>query len=221
MYYGKGDATTTSSGDNTFLFFDDFSGAMDWGKWASNEHTKYVTTGGLLRCARPTANTGFIRTANTFSEQVRIRYAKKTSSSSTMLYSYYSDGPDTYAQLNAALTDFWRPDSATRYTKLGYTKDDDTSYSQVYSDNVVNTWRKVFKTQYDNKVYTRITDLAGSTVEEITEKTDAKHGYDRYLKFLQWVSGYAYIDNVRIGKYVDPEPTHTSWGLAEAFQDLP
>jgi len=34
-----------------------------------------------------------------------------------------------------------------------------------------------------------------------------------------WV--YFYIDNFRVGTYCDPEPAHTSWGLAETFQDLP
>jgi len=34
VYYGKADATTTSNGDNTFLFFDDFPGtSLDLAKW--------------------------------------------------------------------------------------------------------------------------------------------------------------------------------------------
>lgn len=34
VYYGKSDATTTSNGDNTFIFFDDFPGSsLDTNKW--------------------------------------------------------------------------------------------------------------------------------------------------------------------------------------------
>jgi len=45
MYYGNASATTTSNGDNTFEFFDDFSGAYPGSKWTGDTSYGTVTNG--------------------------------------------------------------------------------------------------------------------------------------------------------------------------------
>lgn len=51
MYYGNAGATTASSGEDTFLFFDDFNGTLDMDKWillGSSASSYFYTSGGEL-----------------------------------------------------------------------------------------------------------------------------------------------------------------------------
>jgi hypothetical protein len=52
IYYGNAGASTASSGDSTFLFFDDFEDAsIDAGKWTKDIENGTITeSGGYLRC---------------------------------------------------------------------------------------------------------------------------------------------------------------------------
>jgi len=52
VYYGKIGDTTTSNGEDTFLFFDDFDDAsIDYGKWTKDIESGTITeSGGYLRC---------------------------------------------------------------------------------------------------------------------------------------------------------------------------
>jgi hypothetical protein len=69
MYYGNPNAGSISSGDNTFLFFDDFSGtALDWtNKWKSTNQSLYTVTNGILTLATTSNSSQFLQTKNTFS----------------------------------------------------------------------------------------------------------------------------------------------------------
>ena len=55
MYYGKSDATSYSNGDNTFPFFDDFSGTFPGTKWTGDTSFASIVSG-ALRCKGNTSN---------------------------------------------------------------------------------------------------------------------------------------------------------------------
>ncbi|OQB06737.1 MAG: Fibronectin type III domain protein [bacterium ADurb.Bin212] len=73
MYYGNADATSASNGDNTFVFFDDFSGAsIDTSKW-SIEGAGHTVSGGIYSSpdawSDPRNN---ITSVDTFSNNIQI-----------------------------------------------------------------------------------------------------------------------------------------------------
>ena len=69
IYYGKSDATSAANGDNTFLFFDDFSGAdVDWtNKWQSTDHSLYGLDSGRMKILYTATNTKLLNTKNSYS----------------------------------------------------------------------------------------------------------------------------------------------------------
>ncbi|MFA6475056.1 MAG: DUF2341 domain-containing protein [Patescibacteria group bacterium] len=76
MFYGNAAAMTTSSGANTFVFFDDFSGvAVDTGIWTVTDGTGFTVTGGELK---GTSTTGRLTSIATFSNdtilEMKSRY---------------------------------------------------------------------------------------------------------------------------------------------------
>ena len=61
LYYGKGDTSTTSNGDNTFVFFDDFNnGIVDSGKWTASG--TWTENGGTI--VSPSGGLNYLRSAS-------------------------------------------------------------------------------------------------------------------------------------------------------------
>lgn len=87
VYYGRPVASSATDGDNTFLFFDDFSsGAIDPGKWETiGEFADFSVTDGIASYGSTSANPGarfkFARTAASFSEKVIFDYNASTNNS--------------------------------------------------------------------------------------------------------------------------------------------
>lgn len=62
LYYGKSDASSAANGDNTFLFFDDFSGSYPGSKW-SGDTSKGSVSGGILTFTNAASGEGRIYSA--------------------------------------------------------------------------------------------------------------------------------------------------------------
>lgn len=85
VYYDKANVASESSGDNTFLFFDDFSeSSLDTNKWSLQSGSATVS-GGTLNVSS-TANYGGIRTVDTFSltDSRMLEFKARFSSDSEM-----------------------------------------------------------------------------------------------------------------------------------------
>jgi hypothetical protein len=85
MYYGKSDATTTASGDNTFLFFDDFSSSLDtnkWYRWSTNG-TSSVSGGILTVTGGSSGNYEALGAKTKFSPPIALRQYVKFSRDGT------------------------------------------------------------------------------------------------------------------------------------------
>ncbi|MCB0641932.1 MAG: DUF2341 domain-containing protein [Phaeodactylibacter sp.] len=86
-YYGNPDAEPAASGDDTFVFFDDFeSGEVDLSKWEPvGGYATLAIVDGILRYASDGMNPGprfkFVRTAMSFSEPMIFDFAAEISNS--------------------------------------------------------------------------------------------------------------------------------------------
>jgi len=81
VYYGKADATSAADGDNTFIFFDDFSsGTVDPAKWETvGEFATFEVVDGVLNYSSTGSSQGsrfkFARTVPVFSDEVIFDYS--------------------------------------------------------------------------------------------------------------------------------------------------
>ncbi|MEM3426548.1 MAG: DUF2341 domain-containing protein, partial [Thermoproteota archaeon] len=107
IYYGKSDATTTSNGEATFLFFDDFVGtALDTSKWdvLSTSGGSYSVSGGILTITTQSDGSNWkdvtIKAKTTFSSayevvaKVKWTYASEHES---WIMNYYADASNWQA----------------------------------------------------------------------------------------------------------------------------
>ena len=66
LFYGNASASSASNGDNTFMFFDDFSGSsVDTNKWTVVDATGISVSGGVLNA---TSTTGWLQSNSAFSK---------------------------------------------------------------------------------------------------------------------------------------------------------
>jgi hypothetical protein len=87
LYYGNPDAASVASGDDTFVFFDDFSGdEVDLNKWEPiGEYHTLAVIDGQLHYSSTAMNPGprfkFVRTAQAFSEDLLFDFAATVTNS--------------------------------------------------------------------------------------------------------------------------------------------
>lgn len=87
LYYGNDTTMTASNGDDTFIFFDDFSlDSVDVSKWeAVGEFQKFQTNNGVFEYASTGTSSGsrfkFARTTMSFSEEVILEFNAEVSNS--------------------------------------------------------------------------------------------------------------------------------------------
>jgi len=217
IYYGKSDATTTSNGFNTFLFFDDFEdGVLDWttiyGSWSETGGNLVGAYTGVVRSAR--AKKSFSDVGN-FRYKWRAKYVTSVSGeypwcgleikSPSTDYDDYDQGYflDAYTStgLSGAANVFvvWKATSGS-LTRLA-------SWNTTISDNTFYKWTAIYLngTMYIYKDDT----LLGSI-------TDTTYTTGEVLRFLYGEGfGSAYFDWIFVAKYVDPEPSHGVWGSEE------
>jgi len=215
MYYGNSAASTTSNGTNTFIFFDGegFGGSIDWtNKWASDDQSSYTISGGDLRCAWESDNTEFIRTKSDYDETARLRVKWKfTHGVNWANYLYWGDGTSKYSYDNAG--DWTTPSHAQ--DDLGYRRDNDTNNVTAGDFGIDDSAYYIVDFRVDDaNVDLRL--IQDGDVKTSITGSDAKNGYDRYLKILNyWSSTYIYVNFVTIGKYNVVEPTWNSFGGEE------
>ena len=217
LYYGNPLAVTTSNGDSTFIFFDDFSG--DLTKW--NIHTgtevaitaKYGDPSPCLEISRGVtdwpygfAAIGSDATYVGFQNGIIEAdvYPATDALPEIMFRGNYSE--------NAGYKGRWdcRSDEETPWFSPPYDGwegfgDDVTRFG------IANQWQKVklvingstFKIYSNNNLESTVTDTQYSEPGEIGL---ANH-YGEYARF----------DNVRVRNYVEPEPLHGIWGNEQAY----
>lgn len=117
-YYGKSGGTSGSSGDATFSFFDDFTGAaIDTTKWTIDNATGWSVTGGELR---GTNTSGRISSKSAFSSGVILETKYRSvsrPSNGNMALGFYTSASDSFGWLNHPGGDYLRVNSS--WTGIG------------------------------------------------------------------------------------------------------
>lgn len=201
IYYGKSDATTTSHGDNTFIFFDHFYNLSKWvvesGSWWAQDSILWCLDGGSLRRALTHSNCA-IRSRATIATDADYRSAEMM----------YRRNVDYTAGYKAGM---WRhsglfpspPHTGINIDRLWWST---ASKSKTISDGVwyvqeirVFGGTHILEFNNDGDPVT-VTDTRYSSGDYIGIRSVPPAMWDWYL----------------VRKYVSPEPSHGAWGSEES-----
>ena len=217
IYYGKSDATTTSNGDSTFVFFDDFDEVeIDWeNKWTSTDQSCYSIDNGTLKCAKPDSTTKFIRTINHWDDHKALHAKIRGSVENNVYFSIaYGDGTNTETWYSAGFGFLPLDLGSDDEGRFLYKRNDASNPSEYFTFSTPHQWH-IIELKVDAETI-RGRCYQNDVLKGQINKTNAQTGYKRYIKFLQKrTSSYLYVDYVFLRKYVDPEPSHGSWGSEE------
>ena len=225
IFYGNAGATTTSNGDDTWLIFNDCETTTGWSE-------QYVVGSPYWGPATLDGVQTIRIEANAHNEKLRIQYdtiictgregrrhltrVKHTSWNADGYFYWYAPlalSPSTQYDALRYSSYF---DYYTLYASVGGVSDT-TNYSVAHP---IGWYRYEKKTNAAGEVtaYRDATNLGTATV-------DGDYSGGKVMYYVnEWNSGLTrhYIDWFAVGKYVDPEPTHTAWGpeVSEVSRDL-
>ena len=214
IYYGKSDATTTSNGDNTFLFFDDFEGtSLDTSKWQYDTGWFSVSNS----AARCTSKQKEIRSIeNTFGDvEVRAKWRFSSGARGHICFRKEYDGNiisrvrDKGYDIN-----FRNPNSDENLRKWpgsGASCSTLDTSSYTYS---ADTWCIGFIRGYGSSLEAKPTEDA--TLLSATDTTFSSGEIGIGTDDLVTIgTDYVEFDWIFVRKYVSPEPSHGAWGNEE------
>jgi hypothetical protein len=242
IYYGKSDATTTSNGDNTFLFFDDFPGStLDSNKWTAviKGVGGSVTVSNSECIPNPqddTVSSASILSTQTFQNGINIRIKRKYTNG-TEYYLDTSLGSGNVVDENGGTSDWWHTTLQGGYwwfyqTQTGGfgaggnglyrmpTSGQKVALSIGTSDLFDASYR-IHDLTYDSSGKLKwIVD--GSLRYSATDTTFLNYDKKILISQGEYTTGYgadSVIDYVFVRKYVDPEPSHGTWGNEETLSE--
>ncbi|RLI53783.1 MAG: hypothetical protein DRP09_14830 [Candidatus Thorarchaeota archaeon] len=217
IYYGKSDATTTSNGDDTFPFFDDFDSdtsgdyTQDSGTWTWETSNSWLKASGdganLLHHSTYLMETGYA-----------LRLKQKF------------DSIDTNANNNGAVFGFSDTNNFYMGRQVGDQDYFDTEGVQFYK-KVSASWTKLANTSStsvaDQWYWLENKWLSATHVKVLVndvEKLDITSGLESWTSGKIGIRAYlsthtAYFDVLLVRKCVDPEPSHGSWGTEEEAEE--
>ena len=218
IYYGKSDATTTSNGDNTFLFFDDFLGSSyDTGKWVTVGSPTVSVADSCVTISRSSYSGSWsahgLETKTFLVDEARILARGKTTSGHP---SFTAGHPCSQFTSKGAANNIAFTRNSNIYLDCDG-RDEGAGYDfiipQAYSTN----------TFYSFYLYRWGTSYAKCYVDgdykgQVT--SNVRDGNRNVAVWLQEWGTYSgtrdvVVDWVAVAKYVDPEPSQGSWGTEE------
>jgi hypothetical protein len=240
IYYGKSDATTTSNGDDTFLFFDHFDGAsLDLTKWMVEKDSTYVTytiVNSVLRATGSGSAVGspaeeiykalFSMSASGYAIIARLRIATPAAGAKMFARAgFYNSYTPTYRFSHAGqLGNNWDGYNAMGiympgWAYVGGTILDDTDLNGNFVNyelrllNQTTGQIQILMNGVDKGTFTN-SNIAGYTLNpafSVAPDTATNAQFE--------------LDYLFVRKYVSPEPSHGSWGseqtlvIIERFQE--
>ena len=214
IYYGNSQAANNSNGSNTFLFFDDFSG--DLSKW-----NRHKTSG-----AYPQIQNGYLRCGG--------------GSTSSPYGHTVCDSDSTYAGFKDGTIDFKYRGSNNFIMEMGFRGDwnANTGY-KVRSDERDNEGQSFLRPPYNSwgffgcnqdtnnpsqdTWYDGSITVDGNNFNFYRDETLMKSCSDSAYTSAGSIScqnhygSYSDFDDVRVRKFVSPEPSHGSWTAEEEY----
>jgi len=218
IYYGNSEATTTSNGDTTFLFFDDFT-TLDTSKW---DTTTYIGVGsvsissGKLNIVKPST-----------SGNRPVVYSKNKISTANTIIETIFNITSTTEQVGISLRSNLTSDSSYRLYFLAQT----TSVEDAYGDFTASgTYQKVTNfCSWTTGTNYRLKYILGSS-STVWDQNGTQTSYAAaYTAEAYLCLGFYYPNSSSTGtynilydfifqrNYATTEPTHSTWG---AEQDL-
>jgi hypothetical protein len=212
MYYGNSSAPSVSSGDNTFIFFDDFSGTIiNTTKWVKTDTNGFISQNETLNISGGDKdwNHTIMYTSSNFNRSdslaVQSKY-KATEVRGTNFYEYTTIGTtDSTASFFIYGLSGYAVKSESLFhiienSSMAYWGISQFSAAQQYDA------RQIIKT--GNGATTQLSQNSGDTWSTLYDSTTAgqstfKVGIEHYQ------GGDTIIDNIIVRKYVSIEPTAT------------
>lgn len=208
MYYGKSDATTTSNGDNTFIFFDHFDGTtLDASKWVVRQGDVSVADSELVLTANTSyAQRGLIDGLTTFGPNTAVHTRARLSQLSTITEHFCSMRQSGSWDNRAG--DAWTtgsPNQVEYETVQGnYSTGSVVSLNNVTVDHLyMASWASGGSKFYQDSV------LEATNNENVPSVNMVPVFYEGQG------TGQCYVDWVFVSKWVDIEPTQGAWGPQE------
>ena len=228
IYYGNSSKTNVSNGTATFVFFDDFNdGIIDSNKWNSSSGitTSISESGGsgkIIGSTSGTWNVGYFKTYDTFSPGHSIiakQYFNQVSGNIDA-YSGFIDrdvvlyaggGQTNYINLRMYRYS-WVGGGAAYHDLL--TSNAGVGFNQN-TNNPRDAW-KIIEYNWDNNyaqiLFNGINQSSNSNISSIPT-VSLPAGF--LIDSGSGANGYTYTDWFAIRKYVETEPSHSTWGEEE------
>jgi hypothetical protein len=212
LYYGNSQATLESKGETTFVFFDDFGG--DLGKWAkeTNGAHIYINSGHLVLDGGTTSSP--------------YGYTVLGSSAN---YSIFHDGvieADVFPSADALPEIGFR---GVYSSNIGYKArwDCRSGSESPWMKPAYNGWSafgtSITRCGLSNQWQKVRIEVIGSTFKmysnDVLKSTviDGQYGNDGEISLQNHYGSSSFYDNIRVRKYVNPEPIHSLWGIEESY----
>jgi len=222
IYYGKSDATTTSNGEATFLFFDDFEGSTLSDEWTWQQLAgsgSYTIQNSELWISGDAdgAVVGIYSTSKTyekcvFEAKARANGTYPKGTKEAVPEQKLNDNPSIGAPNNYLVTYTWKEATTDNVKFYWYTGS--WSSEDLYETNAPTTYKIWRIIKNGLSFFAEYLDTDYSVIAETSSwKTVSDFTFYIGLRVADAVTGV--WDWVRIRKYVDPEPTHGSWGSEE------
>jgi hypothetical protein len=212
IYYGKSDASTTSNGEATFEFFDDFSGDLSkWtivsGKWQIENGELSAETNGFGQRIR--AN-GF--TFSNHAVHVKLKWISGT---------YFEGGPFVRGQApNEQNNGYHTHLSAWPYLerhRIGKMQNGSEYVPAVQgtTNPSQNIWYYCVFKLYQNMLKASISPLYSAEITAVDNTFSSGT-----LSLFTWSASaeHVHYDDLFVRKYVEPEPSHGAWGMEEVAE---
>jgi len=217
IYYGNSDATTTSNGDNTFVFYDDFDDQTWSDKWTKKEG------GGDWLITYPSHDDGYAlkiqKDDGCCSEDLRRNISSNLSTDRLTFYWEFAG--------NATRRSYIRAD--TIFELLNDTESLGTIHYGVWNTysctNDTDTCCFIYGNEMDWTNFERRLDevidndcsmsFGSEDVTIVQIRLRAWSDCSGCLGSIEW------WDNWKITKYVSPEPSHGDWGSEETDETPP
>jgi hypothetical protein len=207
IYYGKSDATTTSNGENTFPFFDDFLGlSVDQDKWHINGQPTVSDSVLTLHGRGSDEESDQIRSKTSFAQGSFRAHSRFRLNSGDGCGLFWGDDDFSWDNGDGGIgagvnTPNFFVDKNLGGGRIQTSLSRDTSYHifelLAYSQTIMRGW-------IDGSYQTN--SGAGGT----------QNNYFVLLRAWTWTyDGIGGFDWVFVRKYVDPEPGHGGWGSEE------
>jgi len=204
VYYGKADATTTSSGVDVFIFFDDFSVPIDWtNKWQSNNNGKYNVDAGRLKIAGDASNQPICTKNNYIDVCVSVQMRNSLLNKQSLF---------AFEQVAKGITS----------KDLLYISADQNKIQYYLNGNLTDTNVIInLESYYHHKYYIPASgnatlflyDFLGAQVGTKTGTPAYRTIYPSLQALI--ANSINYADDFYVRKYISPEPTHGAWGSQE------